>query len=371
MRVLFWSKPFWPSIGGIEVLAAKLLPALQARGHEFAVITEQTHSRLPAEGRYQGIQVYRFPFFLALADRRVEQILAIRQQVAELKRAFAPDLIHVNYVDHSVLFHLDTRGAHPAPVVVTLHGDLGQLPKREMLLAQTLASATWVTGCSAWVVDYVRRLMPSATPRSSLIYNGLAVPSLPPTPPSLHPPRLLCLGRLGAEKGFDLALSALPSVIKRFPQVRLVIAGDGPEHTSLKNQAIHLGLTDAVEFMGWVAPENVHALINTATLVVVPSRKEGFGLVAVEAAHMARPIVATRVGGLPEVVVHGQTGLLVEEGNAQALADAIIILLAHPEATVQMGQAARNHARERFSWDHCVDAYDKLYRQLTKDSSYH
>jgi len=168
-----------------------------------------------------------------------------------------------------------------------------------------------------------------------------------------------------------LALSALPSVIKRFPQVRLVIAGDGPEHTSLKNQAIHLGLTDAVEFMGWVAPENVHALINTATLVVVPSRKEGFGLVAVEAAHMARPIVATRVGGLPEVVVHGQTGLLVEEGNAQALADAIIILLAHPEATVQMGQAARNHARERFSWDHCVDAYDKLYRQLTKDSSYH
>src|SRR5689334_6233188 len=113
MRVLFWSKPFWPSIGGIEVLAAKLLPALQARGHEFAVITEQTHSRLPAEGRYQGIQVYRFPFFLALADRRVEQILAIRQQVAELKRAFAPDLIHVNYVDHSVLFHLDTRGAHP------------------------------------------------------------------------------------------------------------------------------------------------------------------------------------------------------------------------------------------------------------------
>ncbi|MBI3801344.1 MAG: glycosyltransferase family 4 protein [Deltaproteobacteria bacterium] len=350
-------------------MTARLLLALQERGHEVAVITDQTHPSLPAEGQYKGIQVSRLPFILALTARRVDQIWTIRQQVAKLKRTFAPDLIHVNNVDSSVLFHLDTRNAHPAPVVVTLHGDHGQFVKRETLLEKTLASATWVTGCSAWVVEYLRRLMPSATSRSSLIYNGLDAPSLPPTPLPLNPPRLLCLGRLSAEKRFDLAVGALPAIIKRVPQARLVIAVDGPEQRTLKEQAAQLGLTNAIDFLGWITPESVPPLINTATLVVVPSRREGFGLVALEAAHMARPIVATRVGGLPEVVVHGQTGLLVEQGNAKALADAVIRLLTHPDLAIQLGQAARNRARARFSWDPCVDAYDKLYRTVTKDSS--
>jgi glycogen synthase len=371
VRVLLWLDLFWPAIGGLEVFTAKLLLALQERGHECAVITGQHCSDLPAQDHYGGIPIYRFPFLTALADRNVDRILAIRRQVASLKRAFAPDLIHVNNVTPGVLFHLDTRNTYLAPVVVTLHGDQNQLGvKRDTILGKVLTSAAWVTGCSVWVVEYLRRLMPGVTSRSSLIYNGLDVPSLPPTPLPLNPPRLLCLGRLSAEKGFDLALHALPAILKRFPQVCLVVAGEGPEQSSLKAQAARLGLTAAVDFLGWVAPEDVHTLINTATLLVVPSWREGFGLVALEAAHMARPVVATRVGGLPEVVVDGRTGLLVEQGDAKALADAVITLLTHPEVAVQMGQAARNRAIACFSWDHCVDAYEKLYRKFTKDSSY-
>ena len=112
----------------------------------------------------------------------------------------------------------------------------------------------------------------------------------------------------------------------------------------------------------------VPALINTATMVVMPSRREGLPLVALEAALMARPIVATRVGGLPEVVVHQQTGLLVEPENSDALAEAITFLLDHHETATQLGQAARQRAQEVFGWERCVDAYDALYRKLIKKS---
>ena len=125
---------------------------------------------------------------------------------------------------------------------------------------------------------------------------------------------------------------------------------------------------DPVEFVGLVVPDKVPALIDTATMVVMPSRREGFGLVALEAAMMARPVVATRVGGLPEVVKHNETGMLVPNGDKDALADAMVYLLTHPEYATEMGQGARRRAIKEFSWQRNVDAYDALYRQLITEA---
>ena len=110
-------------------------------------------------------------------------------------------------------------------------------------------------------------------------------------------------------------------------------------------------------------------LMNTATIVVMPSRwQEPFGLVALEAALMARPIVATRVGGLPEVVAHERTGFLVEPENSRALAEAITFLLEHPGTAKQMGHTARDRAQKEFNWQKHVDAFDALYRELIMDA---
>ena len=117
-------------------------------------------------------------------------------------------------------------------------------------------------------------------------------------------------------------------------------------------------------FLGMIAAEEVPPLINNATLVVMPSRMESFGFVAVEAALMARPVVATKVGGLPEIVVHSKTGLLVTNENGQELCEAISYLLDNPQMAEQMGQAARCRAMEKFSLRKCVDAYDSLYQKL-------
>ncbi len=372
MRILLWSESFWPIIGGAEVLLAQVALALRERNCAVIVVTPQAALDLPSETQYKGVPVYRFPFWMALADANIDQLMEVRQRVAKLKRAFAPDVVHMHIVGASAFFYFQTADVHRAPLLVTLHGpgpnkDLGH----DTLVGQTLRRADWVTACSAALLAEARHLVPEIIPCSSVIHNGLDVPLLNPEPLPSDTPRLLCLGRLINDKGFDLALTAFASLRGRFPHARLVIAGDGAARPALEQQAAELGLNGLVHFAGWVAPDKVPALINTATVVVMPSRwEEPFGLVALEAALMARPIVATDVGGLPEVVVHQQTGLLVEKEDSGALAEAIAMLLEQPESAILMGQTARHRAQKLFSLERCVDAYAALYRKLVQEAAH-
>jgi glycogen(starch) synthase len=365
MRILFWSETFWPRVGGVENLAARLLPALQARGYEFTVVTWENveHSDVI---RFMNTPVYRLPFFSNETAGGLEPLMRMRAQVGRIKRDFAPDLIHINSYGLSVLFHLNTAKAHAAPTLLTLHQALPSNPAQsDTLLAHTLGSVDWLTACSASVLASARDAMPEISDRSSLIYNGIEASAQVLQPISFDPPRLLCVGRLVHEKGFDLALAAFARIRARFPTASLVIAGDGGEAENLRRHASDLAVSTAVRFTGLVTPDTITKHINDATVVLVPSRLEGFGLVPLEAALMARPVVATRVGGLPEIIVHGETGLLSAAEDPQALAESIEFLLSHPEHAERMGQAARTRAGKEFGWTRYVDAYDSLYRRLT------
>lgn len=371
MRVLFWSELFWPYRGGAQLFARQLLLGLRERGHEFIVVTRQDDLDLPTEAHFKEFPIHRYPFYTALVERNLSQLLTIRQQISQLKQRFAPDLVHVSCFGLSVLFHLDTAKAYPAPFLLTLHSEkYDPAGDQNTLLERTLRAADWVTAPSASTMAYAQQLAPDVRLPTSYIYNGSEMPSIPPTPLPINEPRFLCLGRLVPNKGFDLALSALAAMRERFPQARLIIAGDGSERSELEQQSVDLGLSDVVEFLGWVAAEHIPALINTATVVVVPSRRwEAFPLVALEAAFMARPVVAARDAGLPEAVVHQETGLLVEKDDHIGLAQALTVLLEHPEMATQMGQAARQRAQDVFSLQRCIDAYDALYQRLGKPAA--
>jgi glycogen synthase len=362
MRVMFWAGTFWPAIGGVEVLAAKLLPALRDRGYEYVVVTPKNDPDLPDEDSYEGIPVHRLLFFNNLNHSGIDHVVSVREKVMKLKRSFAPDLIHINSAGLSDFFHLTTANAHPSALLVSLHGEFPDTSRT--IIVHTLRAADWVVGCSSDILERARQLEPDIRPRSSVIYNALEVPALLPTALPAPNFRLLCLGRLVPDKGFDLALQAFSLVIPHFPHTRLIIAGDGPERLKLTQQAAALRVRDFVDFVGRIPPYAVPRLLNSATAVVMPSRYESFGLVALEAALMARPVVATRVGGLPEVVLDGQTGLLADNEDFRALAAEIISLLQDPDLATQMGQTARCRALENFSWGHCVNAYDALYRRL-------
>jgi glycogen(starch) synthase len=324
-------------------------------------VTPKRYSDLSDEGQWNGIPIHRLSFRNNDTANAVDYVVEIRRKVVQLKQSFAPDLVHINAVSRGDFFQLITNSRR-TPLLVTLHGKWEQ--QIEPVVEQTLRKADWVAGCSAAILDQGRQLVPEITSRSSVIYNGLEMPPLAPEPLPFDPPRIVCMGRLAPEKGLDIALAAFVAVLARFPEARLIIAGDGALRDELRQQAADLNVARAVDFMGWVAPEAVPALINTSTIVLMPSREESLPLVALEAAAMARPIVATRVGGLPEVVAHRETGLLVETEDRRGFAEAVSFLLENREAAVRMGKAARARAQTLFNWDRHVDAYDQLYQKL-------
>jgi glycosyltransferase involved in cell wall biosynthesis len=364
MRILFWSAGFWPTMGGVEVLAAKLLPALQGRGHKFIVVAPKCYSNLTDHEQYNGIPVYRLPFRNSFTENTIDYVIDIRREVLKLKQDFQPDLVHINAVSRGDFFHFTTNNAYRVPSLVTLHGQWEK--EIEPVVGHTLRSADWIAGCSGAILDRARQLVPEITPRSSIVYNAVEAPPISPEPLPFGAPRIVCLGRLAPEKGIDLALAAFATIVTRFPHARLIIAGDGRLKYALQRQAADCGIAHAVDFIGWVAPKAVPSLLNASTVLLMPSRQDSMPLVALETASMARPIVATNVGGLPEVVAHRETGLLVEKEDIPALADAVSYLLDHPEVAVSMGQAARRRAQTIFSWEQHVDAYDALYRKLRR-----
>jgi glycogen(starch) synthase len=366
-RVLLWCDAFWPLIGGVEVLAARVVVALANRGHDFAVIADR-QANLDARSDFHGIPVHRAPFLEVLAGRRMDEWLALRHQVSAVKRAFRADVVWVYHINLDVMFHLMTEGAHPAPTLCTVHGVFtdGTLAS-DTAYGRVLRAADWVTACSAHALGETRRQIPEIAARSSVIRNGLELPDLAPAPLTMHPPRLLCIGRIGTidEKGFDVAIRAMPAVLARFPSARLAIAGDGPARPALERLASEAGVADCVDFLGWIHPDRVLALMNESTMVLMPSRvPEGFGLVALQAAQMRRPVVASGVGGVTEVVVHDETGLLVAPADEGALADAIIALLGDSARAERLGRAGRRRAETELGWEGHVDAYDALLRRL-------
>jgi glycosyltransferase involved in cell wall biosynthesis len=202
--------------------------------------------------------------------------------------------------------------------------------------------------------------LPAVRERARWLPNAVAKPALAPTPLPFDPPVLLCLGRLVEEKGFDLALRTLALLTGRGRRARMRVVGDGPERMQLEELARGL----PVEFSDGVPHEKVPELINTTTLALIPSRwQEPFGLVVLDAALMARPVVATRVGGLSEVIEGGETGLLVEPENPVALAEAIESLLRDPARLRAMGEQAKERVERLFSFEAGVESQIAWYEE--------
>jgi glycogen(starch) synthase len=372
MRVVMWSELYWPYVGGAELFLAALVQSIRQLGHECLVVTSHHDRPLPDEDVHEGVPVHRLPFRAAIQSGDIRRLTDGIQRAAAVVRGFDPDLVHMNAVGPSALFQLRVADRCAVPLVVTLQQEVldTQARDRHTLLARVLDAATWVVGCSHAVLGQVRAVRPDIAPRSSCILNGIAPPE---TRPSLlpDPAVVLCLGRLVPAKGFDVALRAFARLAPSRPALRLWVAGDGAARPELEGLAGSLGIADRVAFLGWVEPGEVPALINRASFLVMPSRREGLPLVAVQAAFMARPVVGTTAGGLGEVLRHEETGLVVPAEDPGALARSMARLIDDRELTARLGAGARAHACSHLDWDQTVAAYDSLYRTLGRGTATH
>jgi glycosyltransferase involved in cell wall biosynthesis len=363
MRLLFWSELFLPDIGGVEIWSAQLIRALQRRGHECAAVACQGPRPMPDKAAVDGIPVHRFRFHDALLQRDLGAIRKLVVEVAALKRDFQPDVIHINTSQPSAMFHEKSAAAVDCATLFTVH-EPPILRSPNSLLARLLENADWVVGVSQAMLDDALSIVPDIASRSSVIHNAVDEES-EVLPLSRDAPELFCVGRLVREKGWDIAICALQQVREAHPNVRMAIVGDGPERASLQALAVTLGLSQAIRFTGSVRPAEVRRLLQSAFAVLIPSRwREPFGLVALEAAETGRPVVACRVGGLPEIVVDGVTGSLVPPDDSHSFAAAIGDLLANPANAARMGAAARQHKRTKFDYGRFVTSYEQIYSRL-------
>jgi glycosyltransferase involved in cell wall biosynthesis len=191
-----------------------------------------------------------------------------------------------------------------------------------------------------------------------LIYNGVPDVQPPPVARVAPGPTIGSLGRLSFEKGHDILLRA----VAELPDVAAVLVGDGPDRERLVALASELGIAERVTFAGWQAEPM--AWLPGLDVFVLPSRLEALGLAAIEAMLARRPVVGSDTGGLPEVVVEGETGLLVAPEDPGALATTIAGLLSDPARRAAMGERGREVALSRFGVDRMVREYEAVYEEL-------
>ena len=192
------------------------------------------------------------------------------------------------------------------------------------------------------------------------IPNGVPDGGEPELPAYQNPAQITVgsIGRLDAMKAHDILLRAVAQV----PQVRAVILGDGGERSNLEKLSIDLGIRDRVKMPGWV--DRPQAYLPQFDVVAMPSRSEGFPLAMVEAMLAARPVIATRVGSMPEAIQDGITGLLIDKNDVDGLARSLKRLQDNPEFRQQLGKQARNMALTHFTVETMTYRYETLWREL-------
>jgi len=366
MKILFWTDFFWPKIGGMETQATVLLHALQRRGHQCVVITRQTQTTLVNYQEHRSIPIYRYPFDQAYEQKDLKLTGHIFCQTKKFILQFKPDVIHVNIgFGPALTIYQMLNKTISIPSLVTIHGlATDEKPQFVKVYKQIFAMGDRLSCVSQAILKEVRHYNPDIRDKSCCIYNGLPMPSLEPLVPNFTPSKILLIGRFIERKGFDLAIHAVRLLVNKISEVQLNIAGYGSDEMHLKQLAKNLKLEKNTTFLGAVNQHNALALINEASIVVIPSRYESFGLVALEAMQLAKPIIASRAGGLPEIVRHQDTGLLVEKNNIEQIASAMEYLITHPDEAVAMGQRARADVLVRFSIEKITDDYEQAYRDV-------
>lgn len=361
MNILFWTDGFWPRLGGIETMGLQLIDGMQQRGHRYTVLANKDHADWKDAEIYKNIPIQRFDFNAIVAKRDLSVIRAVQEYLERILKEFRPDIIHLyaNFGGSALAFLLFAKTLR-LPVVFTLHAPYLYENKLGTHFPKIAAVSDQICCVSQWVLSEIEQMLPFTKPKLRLIYNGLPLPEIAPSPLSFSPPTLLLFGRLSPEKGFATAIVAF-SLLK--PDAKLIIAGGGIERPRLEKQVDELNLRDSVEFTGVLTEEEVISTFNRASIVIVPSILESFGLVILEAMQWQRPVIASRVQGVPEVVADNETGLLVPAQDPIALSQAIQTLLKNPTKSIEMGLQGRKRALQ-FTLERNLLEHEKLYAEL-------
>ena len=331
--------------------------------------SEPGEGDLTAEARERGIVVHT----VTSLQRAVHPLADLRayRTIAGIVAGGAYDIVHTHISKAGILGRLAARRIGTPVALHTYHGVIeevgGASLRADVFRRIERCAAGWsdaLVAVSRFVARQWQDMAVGSEDQYRVIPNGIDVDhyAAGEALALAGSPRLVVVGSLTREKGIEVALRALAHLGGEFPDLRFYVVGDGPLRSELEALAGRLGLTARVDFVG--IQQDVRSYFAGCDLVLMPSLREGMGLAAVEAMAAERAVVASRTGGLPEVVAEDETGLLVPPSDAQALAAAVAALLRDPQRRQAMGRAGQARARGAFSRQRSLAALAAVYEEL-------
>jgi len=362
----------YPSLGGSGVVATELGKLLAERGHEVHFITHSVPFRLGTfqknifyhEVEVNDYYVFRYPpYDLALATKMA--------QVAKMQKL---DLLHVHYaVPHAVCAFLAKQMlGNQMKVVTTLHGTditvLGQDESLKDLIRLGINESDAVTAVSQDLINETRKVL-DITRDIDLTYNFVDkrvyyprdVADLREDFASPDEKILMHISNFRPVKRVSDVVDIFAKVSAKVPS-RLLLVGEGPELPKIQAKINEMGLDHRVRFLG--KQDEIAQVISMADLLLLPSEKESFGLVALEAMACGVPTIGSMTGGIPELIQHGRTGFLAPVGDTTAMAEYAVRLLSDDQLAAQFREACLERACEDFNRDNITGQYEDIYYRV-------
>ena len=370
MRILLYTSTFFPTTGGAEYVVHYLATLFARMGHTAHVLAPRPKRSARKDGeipKEYPVYYYRRP---PSSRWGVRMTLA---KLWRLDRCHDYDVIHA-HVAYPPGYVAATFGRFTrAKIVVTPHGSdvipterLRQNPRLDARVRRALSEADAVTAISRSMRDTIIDAGAPA-PKVHLIPNAIDPSEFEEKGPFPHTsPYILAVGGFRKRKGFDTAIRAFNMVAAERPGIELCIAGDGAERENLQRLAKDLALADRVVFPGNVLGPDKIRLYNSSLFFVCPSRwEEPFGIVNLEAMAAGKAVVASSRGGIADIVVDGETGLLVPHDDPEAMAKAFRRMLDDEGLRIRLGENGARRVAENFTWERIAREYLDLFEKIT------
>src|SRR5215207_9091225 len=362
-------------LGGMQNHTAELTRALDRRGIVQTVLT----TRPPTAPYFQRLGDHSRVIRVGLPLRCVRQLYAPQAAIIAPILALRADVVHVHLGEDLAIIPVGAAAArlHRLPLVLTVHTSL-----HHTLAVSDLRSAVLKTLGSPierWGEHFAEAVL-VITPRLHrlLLSEGVEEDRIHVIPPGVNPslfegpfedpfsgvgkPRVVFVGRLAPQKGVR-ALVAAAGLLKD-PRAQVLLVGDGPERLALEREAERLGVGGRLHFVGFLAHDRLPAVMSHADLLVLPSLYEELGTVLLEAIQVGLPIVASKTGGIPDVIKDGVNGLLVPPSEPEALAHAINRLLADRKLARRLSEGAQARAKD-YDWEVLAERVLRVYQDVT------
>lgn len=357
---------YYPSLGGYETLAHLLARQLRALEVDCLVVTKRLRAEWPPYELHEGVPIRRLFAARARGLDGPSYVAGLARYLVGEGRAL--DVVHVHQIGWGLVVATLLGRLTGVPVVAHPHSGAGATVRavrasgRSRLLRWALTRVDGAIALGDEMAGQLRSLG-VAPERIHLIGNAVDTERFRPAAERAATPSVLYVGRLSPEKGVDVLLRAWALVLQAHPTAHLRLVGDGPERGALEALAARLGLAEGVSFAGAVRQGLVDEY-QRATIFVLPSHREGVSIALLEAMACGLPVVATAVGGTPEVVHEGVQGLLVPPGDPAALAGALRRCLAAPQLAAELGRAGRERVVGAYAAPLMAQQVRQLYGRI-------